>query len=272
MIYAVILLLALSWYFSFRYAWWKKTVSYAHPRILMYHMIRPPVRGAHFNSLRVSPASFSRQVKHLRDAGWTFFTMAELLAHKDNLPEKSVAITFDDGYEDNFSNALPVLRKYGAKATLYLVTDRHNKDWSLKRKSKNNSGELMREPKLQDHQIREMIASGLIEIASHTCTHDNLTTISAAQKYHEICASKLEIEQTFGIQCVSFCYPFGLFAPTDLEILREAGYTNATTTEKGISDLRTESPFLLKRITISGKDNFPAFLLKLKTGKRGVKK
>jgi len=267
---SVLLLLAV--YFSRRYAWWKNAVSYKYPRILMYHMVREPVQGAKFNSLRVSPEMFERQLRHLSENGWHFYTMSELIELKHSLPEKSVAITFDDGYEDNFTNALPILQKYNAKATIYLVVDRHNREWSSKRKKKNDNKELMYEPKLQDEQVSEMLKSGLIEIGSHTLTHDNLPTLSEEQKHQEISDSKKQIEVLFNIKCNSFCYPFGLYDETDLKLVENAGYSNATSVEKGIDDIQQVSAYQLKRITISGKDNFYAFKLKLKTGKRGVKK
>ena len=264
--------LILGFYFSHRYAWWKKAVPYKYPRILMYHMIREPVQGAKFNSLRVSPKIFEKQIRYLSENGWRFFTMAELVNSNQNLPEKSVVITFDDGYEDNFTNALPILKKYNAKATIYLVVDRHNREWSSKRKKKNNNNELMREPKLQDEQVAALIQSGLIEIGSHTLTHDNLPTLSEDKKHEEIIGSRNQISEKFNIECESFCYPFGLYDEIDLNMVEQAGYTNATTVEKGINDFSITNPHLLKRITISGKDNFYAFILKLKTGLRGVSK
>ena len=230
----------------------------------MYHMVREPVQGAKFNSLRVSPNDFENQIKYLRENGWHFFTMAELIQSRNNLPEKSVAVTFDDGYEDNFTNALPILKKYNVKATIYLVVDRHNREWSSKRKKKNDNGELMREPKLQDQQIRKMLESGLIEIGSHTLTHDNLPTLTEENKHREISVSKKQIEELFNIECFSFCYPFGLYDKNDLKLVEQTGYSNATTVEKGITENIIETPFLLKRITLRvKKDNLYAFQLKL---------
>jgi peptidoglycan/xylan/chitin deacetylase (PgdA/CDA1 family) len=259
-------------YFSWKYAWWKKAINYKHPRILMYHMISEHKKGAKFNSLRVSPSMFEKQISYLASSGWTFYTMSEIANNKRTLPEKSVAITFDDGYEDNFTNALPILKKYGAKATIYLVVDRHNREWSSLRKAKNNSGELKKELKLQDEQVREMINSGLIEIGSHTITHPNLSKLTIQQKHHEIFESKKNIDNLFHIQCNSFCYPFGIFNKDDMQLVQDASYTNATTTKTGISDLCQENIFKISRITVSGKDNFLSFLLKLRHGKRGVKK
>lgn len=271
-IYLSLFFVLLAAYYSHRYAWWKKPVPYQYPRILMYHMISDPIKGAKFNSLRVSPEMFEKQLCYLTDNGWQFYTMSELVSKKDNLPEKSIALTFDDGYQDNFTNALPLLKKYKAKATIYLVVDRHNREWSSKRKEKNKSGELMAEPKLLDEQVNELLKSGLIEIGSHTITHDNLPRLTKQQKFEEIINSKKQIEELFGIKCRSFCYPFGLYDETDLKLVEQANYSNATTVKKGIDNIQQASLYRLKRITISGKDNFYTFLLKLKAGKRGVKK
>jgi peptidoglycan/xylan/chitin deacetylase (PgdA/CDA1 family) len=270
---AAMSLLALAGYYSWRYAWWRRPVDEALPRILMYHMIKRH-EGGKFRGLRVSPEMFERQVRYLAERGWTFLTMSELVRRSKSgeLPPRSVAITFDDGYEDNFTHALPILEKYDAKATLYLVVDRHDREWSSRRKAKNRDGELKREPKLSDEQVRKMLESGRIELGSHTMTHDNLLLLDREGKRWEIFASKEEIERRFGVVCESFCYPFGLYDEEDVALAKEAGYTSATTTEAGIDDPRTADPYRLRRITVSGKDNFPAFLLKLRTGKRGVRK
>jgi len=258
--------------FSIRYAWWRKRIDYTHPRILMYHMIKEPIKNAKFNKLRVSPKIFEWQIRYLKNNGFTFLTMKELIEKKDNLPKKVIVITFDDGYEDNYLNAFPILKKYNAKATIYLVVDRHNREWSSKKKAHHNSGELKNESKLKDEQIKEMLKSGLIEIGSHTITHPNLLKLYYNSSKEEIEKSKEILEKTFNIECVSFCYPFGLFKNEDVDIVKNAGYLSATTTNKGISDIKKEDLFLLKRIAISGKDNKLDFILKIRSAKKGIRK
>jgi peptidoglycan/xylan/chitin deacetylase (PgdA/CDA1 family) len=235
-------------------------------------MISSHKKNAKFNGLRVDPIEFEKQIKYLVENNWIFFTMSQLIEKKDNLPKKSIAITFDDGYEDNFTNAFPILKKYNVKATIYIVVDRHDREWSSKRKEKNSSGELKNEPKLLDEQIVQLIDSGLVEIGSHTMTHDNLPTLSIEDKIVEIRDSKTMIEEKFKIKCNSFCYPFGLYDKEDVKIVKEFGYTNATITTKGIDDLSKSDLFELKRITVSGKDNLIAFKIKLKRGLRGLNK
>jgi len=272
MIWFIIFSIAIAIWFSYRYAWWRSNTDYRYPRILMYHMVREHISGKKFNSLRILPAMFDRQIKYLKENGWHSFTISEAITNRDKLPEKSVIITFDDGYKDNLINALPILKKYNFKATIYLVNDRHDRDWSGYRKSKNEGAGLKDEPKLSDDEVRELIKSGLIEIGAHTVTHANLSTLGNDDSHKEICRSKELIEKEFNIMCGSFAYPFGLYKNSDVLNVENCGYTNAVTTKNGIADLKNCSLFEIPRITISGKDNFLSFKLKIKTGKRGFGK
>ena len=267
-------MLALSGFvwFSWRYAWWRPSVDEIHPRILMYHMIRDAVPGARFNGMRVSPALFDKQVAYLKENGWHFYTVSELIEQWDMLPPKSVAITFDDGYADNVEQALPILKKHGAKGTVYLVVDRHQTEWSVNKKKKHDSGELKREPKLKDSQVMELIESGVIEIASHTMTHPNFADISTETKRKELTQSKNMLEARFGIEIKTFAYPFGILKEEDPDLIQEAGYMGAVTTVSGIDQRQPFNPFLLKRLKISGKEGMLAFKLRLRTGMRGANK
>ena len=259
-------------WFSFRYAWWSKAVDYKHPRILMYHMVSDPKPGTKFNGLRVSPAMFEKQLQWLKQNNWHFVTMNQLIDNHSQLPEKTVALTFDDGYEDNYSQALPLMKKYDACGTLYLVINRHNNDWSTKKKAHHNSGELVKEPKLSDDQVNEMVSSGVFEIGGHTTNHVNLNTIDKQTKYSEMSESKAMLEEQLNTPINSFAYPFGIYGPEDPAIAKELGYTNAVLAEGGIETDVDKNRFELRRVKISGKDNFLAFKMRMKTGKRGWKK
>lgn len=260
----LILPLAALVYFSVRWAWWQPTVSYDLPRILMYHMICDPQPGHKFRGLRVSPQAFEQQIKWLSEQGWTFVTMSELVAKP--CPRKCVAVTFDDGFLDNYEHAFPILKKYGARATLYLVSDRHDRDWSVSKKTHHNTGELAREPKLSDDQIKEMLDSNVFELGGHTLSHCNLATTSAKDKRAEIIENRAAVQQQFSAELTSFAYPFGIFGDDDVELVREAGYATAVTTEEGIGTL--EDPFRLKRVKVSGKEGFFSFKLRIRTGRR----
>ena len=264
--------LAAGW-FSNRYAWWRRPVDWRHPRVLMYHMVSPRRPGTKFNGLRVTPKHFEAQLAWLQRNGWQFFTVSELWERWDTLPAKSVAITFDDGYADNLHNALPLLEKYDARATIYMVVDRHDRDWSTAKKAHHNTGELAREPKLSDDDLQRLVASGRIEIGSHTLTHINMRTMAADDKRRELTESRRLLQAQTGQAVASFAYPFGIYGDEDVALAREASYTTAVTTIDGIdARMPCPDPLQLKRIKISGKDNMLAFVMRMRGGKRGWKK
>lgn len=267
MIYILILLLVLMIALSLKYAWWKPAVDWKRPRVLMYHMVREHIDGAKFNKLRVKPAEFDRQVAWMKAQGFHFVTMQELQDNWGQHPEKTVAITFDDGYLDNLENAYPILEKYQAKATIYVVVDRHDRDWSTYKKAHHNSGELAREPKLNDEQVQFLAQSGVVEIGSHTLTHANLDKLDDAACLAELVDSKQQLEQLTGTAVNSFAYPFGIYSQRDVALAKQAGYYNAVTTKEGIDDLNPDF-MQLQRIKISGKDSMFAVKLRLKLGKR----
>ena len=267
MIYIFILLLVLFMAFSYQYAWWKPAVDWKRPRVLMYHMVRDHIDGAKFNKLRVKPAEFEKQIAWMKAEGFHFVTMQELQQNWGRHPEKTVAITFDDGYLDNLENAYPILEKYQAKATIYVVVDRHDRDWSTYKKAHHNSGELAREPKLNDEQVKLLADSGMVEIGSHTLTHANMPKLSDEECLAELTQSKQVLESLIQQEVTSFAYPFGIYSTRDVALARKAGYHNAVTTKEGI-DLEQPDFMQLQRIKISGKDSLFAVKLRMKLGKR----
>jgi peptidoglycan/xylan/chitin deacetylase (PgdA/CDA1 family) len=260
---------ALAGWYSLRYAWWRPAVDDRWPRILMYHMIAAPRPRARFNGLRVAPGAFEWQLSWLARHGWTSFTVSELLHGGTALPPRSFAITFDDGYADNLLQALPLLKKYRCKATLYLVVDRCGRDWSIERKAHHDEGELAREAKLSDAQVRELLDSGCIELGSHGMTHANFARLDSEAVLYEMSESRRRLEQDFGVAVRSFAFPFGIYRPEHLALARQAGYSSAVTTREGIDDTSGREAMALRRIKISGKDNRLAFRLRMRTGTRG---
>nr|VFK45278.1 MAG: Polysaccharide deacetylase [Candidatus Kentron sp. TC] len=256
-------------WFGLRYAWWRLPVDYRHPRILMYHMVREHRPGASFNKLRVTPRRFERQLRWLRTRGW-YFAFVEELTKPERLPKKTVCLTFDDGYRDNFIHAHPVLKKYHAKATLYPVVDRFDRDWSVRKKAHHDSGELKREPKLTDAEIREMLGSGYWRLGGHTMTHANLSRLDGEGKREEILGGRVRLAERFETSPRSFAYPFGIYDEEDVGIVAQAGFETAVTTRNGISRDIPRERLELRRIKVSGKDNMLAFRSKMRGGSRGV--
>jgi peptidoglycan/xylan/chitin deacetylase (PgdA/CDA1 family) len=264
MIYSLIgLLVLLLW--STQYRWWRRTIDYTHPRILMYHMVSEHRQGAKFNKLRVPPAQFERQVAYLAENGWTFAHVSDL---KNALPDKTVVLTFDDGYRDNLEFAHPILDRYNAKATLYLVEDRFDRDWSTAKKAHHDSGELMQEPKLTDAEVEAMLASGVWELGAHTLTHANLPATEPEQRADEVIEGRTALQQKFNQSIPSFAYPFGIYDTEDVRLAEKAGYDFAVTTEEGIDPLPYAKPLELRRIKVSGKEGLWSFKLRLRTGRR----
>jgi len=265
------LVLAAGLWFSLRCAWWRRALPQDRPRVLLYHMVTPHPPGTRYRGLRVPPEMFERQLAWLKEQRFYFATMCELAA--GTAPPRSVVLTFDDGYADNFHTVTPLLKKYGARATLYLVAVRDDgTDWSARKKAHHNTGELVREPKLTDEQVREMLAAGCWELGAHTLTHPLLTALPDAERRAEIAGSRLRLEETFAVPVETFAYTFGIWGAADKAAVREAGFTTAVTTDPGAPVLPLQDPLAIPRIKISGKEGLPAFRLRVRTGRRGVRK
>lgn len=253
---------------SSRYAWWRAAVPWDQPRVLMYHMVCDHRPGTRFNKLRVTPAAFAQQIQWLQQRGFHFVFASQLFS-SEPLPAKSVCITFDDGYEDNLLAADPVLARFGAVATLYLVGDRTG-GWSSKKKAHHADDELQAEPKLSDAQVKSMLATGRWELGGHTKTHANLTTIDDAEARDEIAAARSDFVAAFGVAPATFAYPFGLFEAKHAAMVREAEYSGAVTVEPGIAPRPYGDPMSVPRVKISGKDGMISFALRMRGGKRGA--
>lgn len=262
-------LLAVLW--SLRYPWWKPAVSLTSPRILMYHMICDHLPGARFNGLRVCPQQFDRQLAWLCRRGWQFRFLSEVLSAESAqqpLSGKICVITFDDGYADNLYNALPILQRHGAVATLYLVQHREHNDWSVKKKAHHHEGELAREAKLTDGEVETLLASGCFELGGHSATHADFSKLHPTARREEIESSKSALEARFGLPLQTYAYPFGIYDSVDVALVRDAGFTGAVTTRNGISrDLQAER-FELRRVKVSGKKGQLTFRLGMRMGWR----
>ena len=239
---------------SLRYNWWRKPISYNQSRVLMYHMIKEHLpKYNKRNKWRVRVEDFENQMAWFAKYGWHSYTISELLEAKV-LPPKSFCITFDDGYEDNFTNALPILKKYGFKATIYLVPQYTYNSWE-----KFEEGTF--DKLLNLEQIKQMQESGMIEFGSHTLHHKNLLTIPDIEAGVEIIDSKKEVEKMTGESCKSFAYPYGKYSDNIVRVVKNAGYKNATIVKRGFFE--EDRPFEIKRVGILGTESFLDFYLKI---------
>ena len=241
--------------FSCRYNWWRIPQGWDKARVLMYHSISEH-KGEKFDKWRVKPSEFEKQISYLAKNGFTSFTLSELVNLK-KIPQKSVCITFDDGFGDNFTNAYEILKKYKFKATIFLVAGAKENSWEA------GNTEYLSEM-LSDDEINLMQMSNLIEFGSHTLNHANLERLFAndpTKVRDEIVHSKKELEKITGRECKVFAYPYGKFNDEILKIVRE-NYQAAVVVKRGFYE-NGDDKFRIKRIGILGTESFFDFWLKL---------
>ena len=214
--------------------------------VLNYHKID----NMHI-SLSVKPEDFERQMKYLAEHNFHSITPRELyaaLVGGAELPENPVLITFDDGYMDNYTNAYPILKKYGLKATIFVITgflDRAQPGY------------------FTWGQAAEMEASGLIDIESHTVTHTSLTDLTEEQVKMELERSKNDIERRLGKQVDFLAYPTGTYNLHIAALVKEAGYKGAFTVKYGNVD-RASNVFAIERVPVFHTENtYRSFLERL---------
>lgn len=194
---------------------------------LLYHKIDMPTDDVKVRGAFTPPKAFARQIETLSKRGFTFATASEMAAHyRENgeFPKRTVAITFDDGWKDNFTNALPILRHFGAKATIFLVTSCLGRTTDLV----TADGEGPREH-LSVDEVRMMSSEG-IEFGSHTHTHRHLHKLEADDIRTELETSKRIIEDLTQRPCGSFAYPAGFFNEMAKSIVEASGFQIAFTT------------------------------------------
>lgn len=213
--------------------------------ILMYHYIRnnPDPRDRMGFSLSVTPPDFAAQMDWLAGNGYHPITIRDLHAYLTGaagLPSRPVVLTFDDGYEDFYTTALPVLIKHDFKAVAYVV-----------------SGFIGRPGYMNAAQVRQADRAD-IEIGSHTVDHADLTRQSLDGLRYQVWSSKTALEQLLGHEVLSFCYPSGRFSPNVVAVVQEAGYWDATTTRYGFVR-GLDGRFLWGRLRISGGESLADF-------------
>jgi len=206
--------------------------------ILCYHKIATPPREARIKGLYLDPALFSRQMEELSSSGF----ISDLPALPAPTGKNMLTITFDDGFLNNLTEAVPRMQKWNIRAINYLVADRigQTSDWEAR-----EGGEA--DPLMNESQIKEWLSAGHW-IGAHTCTHPRLSLLSRDQAKEEIFASKKRLEDLFGLPVEHFAYPYGDYNQTTVELAREAGFKTACTMHRGIN-LSDTSRFELKRWT-----------------------
>jgi len=224
--------------------------------ILMYHSISHSTNRK-FKQFTVSPTLFAEHIAYLHQNKYTSITVTQFvnaLFHKDSaLPEQPVVLTFDDGFADFFTEALPVLKQYGFVATLYVVTAFINgtSRWL------NREGETTRSMLTWDQLIE--ISACNIECGAHSHCHPQLDILPRSAAQDEIMQSKRLLEHYLGRSVSSFAYPYGYYTATLRQQIREAGYTSACAVKHGMSSEKSD-PFALARFMVGADTSLDALV------------
>lgn len=203
--------------------------------ILTYHYLEPvqDKKDRLRIKLSVNPDVFEEQLQALREKKYRTVFVREIPAILNGsgaVSMKRIALTFDDGYEDFYINAFPLLKKYNMEATVYIVNDFIGLPGYL-----------------TDGEITVLLASGLVEVGCHTLHHLDLAKISPDQARTEIADAKRLYEKKFATRMDTFAYPFGQFTRNIIALVKQAKFTAAVTTQKGFLQ-SGKNIFTLKRI------------------------
>ncbi|CUH97317.1 putative membrane protein [Propionispora sp. 2/2-37] len=201
--------------------------------VLNYHQVNDKFHTA----LTLSSLEFEAQMKYLHDAGYTAISpdqLTDYIQEGKELPHKPVLITFDDGYEDNYQVAYPIMQKYHFGATIFIITDFVDKydrylTWA---------------------QIKEMKDNGF-DFESHTLSHISLSKASDEKVIKQLVQSKRALEWRLGSEVKYLAYPGGDYDQRIVELTKKAGYRAAFTVNFG-RDKENSTLYTLNRIPVFG--------------------
>ena len=171
---------------------------------------------------------------------------------------KVVGITFDDGYLNNLTHALPVLNRYGFSSTCYAVSQQLGKtnEWDV-------VAGIVQTQLMNAAQLRQWLASGQ-EVGAHTRHHVRLPQIDASTCVEEISLCKLELESMLGAPVRHFCYPYGDYTAEHVAMANAAGFDSVTTTQRSRCQAR-EDMMQLPRVPVLRSTSLPLLWLKVAT-------
>jgi len=203
--------------------------------ILMYHSVTDKLWG--YKNLHVSPKELENQVKYLSENGYTSLHFSEL--NNVSQYKKPILLTFDDGYENNYTEAYPILKKYNIKATIFVCTNFINK--------KND---------LTIDEIEKM--KGLIDIQSHTVNHLDLSTLDDNKLDNELKLSKEKLEELTGKEITTLAYPAGKFNNKVIEFTKK--YYKYGVMDRPTGFYTGEDHYKVKRLYISRETHLTNFI------------
>ncbi len=227
--------------------------------VLYYHKIDFPKKNAVYKGLYVTPKQFKKQMFLLKRLGYGTIGPEEILSfvkgHKLSV-RKPLLITFDDGYENNYINAYPVLKEVGFSAMIFISAG-----FVGKKNVISDERERVLEDFLNIKEIKSMADDGFF-IGSHGINHYFLDKLEEGALISELTASKAYLENMLKSSVDFFSYPFGSYNANVMRAVKKAGYSGAFTTNKGRVGVGDNS-YELKRIPVNGYNNIFNFLYKI---------
>jgi peptidoglycan/xylan/chitin deacetylase (PgdA/CDA1 family) len=212
----------------------------------MYHVINPPPAGAPFPGLYVSPGEFAAQMQALAAAGYHAVTMDQMLAywrHGTPLPPgKPVVLSFDNGYQSQYTQALPVLRRLGWVGVENIQL----------------SGLPPSQGGLSQPQIHGLLSAGW-ELDTQGYSHADLITLDAEQLRYQVATTRKVIQDRYHVPVNWFCYPSGHYDPTVVAAVKAAGFSGSTTVVPGWTH-PGDDPYRLHRLRVLGGTSASALL------------
>jgi peptidoglycan/xylan/chitin deacetylase (PgdA/CDA1 family) len=223
--------------------------TFAPPPILMYHRVdvdRPA--DATGRQLTLSPQRFAQQLKYLKEHGLQGISLArmwERLRRRQGL-DRTVVLTFDDGYRDQYTYALPLLREYHDTATFFIVT-----------------GDVGDPRHLTWKQLAAMRDAGQ-DICAHGVQHDDLSRMSPSRQAYQIETSVWILRTRLGVPALTYAYPSGRLNRATLQLVRDAGLSLAVTTDP-VYVIQPETRLELPRLRVRGDWTVRSFSQALRT-------
>ena len=211
--------------------------------IILYHHIVEKMEEDTDIIANITAETIEGHFKALAEKGYNAITFEEYLNFrngKGTLPKNPIIITFDDGYESNYTYAYPLLKKYGLKATIFVVTSTVGvKDGSII-------------PHFSWEEAREMEESGVVDIFAHSHTHRDLTTLTRAEMQKEFRLSKFLVETNLDKECNIFAYPYGAHNADIIFAASQANYSAQVLLGNSGYNTKETDPHFLRRITVWG--------------------
>lgn len=214
--------------------------------ILVYHCIGYEKN----NTLMIPKQQFRQQMKYIKDNGYSTITLDEFskfMLENKPIPKKSVIITFDDGYVDNYQYAYPILKEFNLKATVFAIPNTIDKNKNY----------------MTLTQLKELQANG-IDIESHTFDHEKLTTLSYEKQLTTFKNSKKTLENILDKKVNYITYPYAKYNNDTIKAAMNSGYVMGFILGGKVAR-KNDGIYTLHRISVSPNDNIDEFISILDT-------